>query len=476
MAKIVVLGAGVCGLAAGILLRRDGHEVTVLERDHAPVPASAPDAWDGWTRDGVTQFRQAHFLVSLGRQVLQESLPDVLAGLEAAGGVRFDALDMMPRSIADRAPRDGDDRYWTINARRPTLEQVLARVADVEPGMTVRRGTTVNGLLTCTYDGTPHVAGVRADTGETFDADLVLDAMGRRSPLPRWLEDAGARAMHEEAEDSGFIYYTRFFRARGGATPDFRAPLNTPIGTFSLLTLPSDNGTWSITLYTSAGDRPLKRLRDPASWSALVGACPFHAQWLEGEPLTGILAMGGVLDRYRRMVVDGCPVATGIALVGDAWACTNPSMGRGMSLGLLHARFLPSVIRAHLDDPRDFALAWDDLTEAELAPWYRETVEEDRARLVEIEALRRGAEPDPPTDRTAALRAAMIAAVPHDPDAFRAMLAARNCVARYEELFSDDGLVERMLALAAVSEGPPPLPGPDRDQLIGLLDRAPTAV
>ncbi|MEA2305105.1 MAG: hypothetical protein QOH43_2385, partial [Solirubrobacteraceae bacterium] len=37
MARIVVLGAGVCGLAAGLMLRRDGHTVTVLERDPAPV-------------------------------------------------------------------------------------------------------------------------------------------------------------------------------------------------------------------------------------------------------------------------------------------------------------------------------------------------------------------------------------------------------------------------------------------------------
>ncbi len=83
-----MLGAGVCGLAAGMLLRRDGHEVTVLERDQARVPASPEDAWEGWSRDGVTQFRQAHFLVSLGREVLEDSLPDVLAGLEAAGAVR----------------------------------------------------------------------------------------------------------------------------------------------------------------------------------------------------------------------------------------------------------------------------------------------------------------------------------------------------------------------------------------------------
>ena len=185
--------------------------------------------------------------------------------------------------------------------------------------------------------------------------------------------------------------------------------------------------------------------------------------------------MGGVLDRYGRLIVDGRPVATGIALLGDAYACTNPSMGRGMSLGLLHARLLPAAVRAHLNDPREFAMAWDAVTEGELTPWYRETVEEDRARLREIEALRRGDQPEAPGERIAALRAAMLAAVPYDPDAFRAMLAARNCVARYEELFSDEALVQRMLEIADASD-PPPLPGPGREQLLSLLDRAPAAV
>ena len=142
-------------------------------------------------------------------------------------------------------------------------------------------------------------------------------------------------------EDSGFIYYTRYFRARNGKMPEFRAPPVTPLGTFSLLTLPADNHTWSVTVFTSAGDRPFKRLRARDSWTALVAACPRHAQWLDGEPTTDVVPMGGIVDRYRHFRVDDKPVATGIASVGDAWACTNPSNGRGMTLGLIHSVWLP---------------------------------------------------------------------------------------------------------------------------------------
>ena len=71
MPKIVVLGAGVCGLAAGMLLRRDGHEVTVLERDPEPPPDSIDEAWERWSRDGVSQFRLAHYMTPRGRIVLE---------------------------------------------------------------------------------------------------------------------------------------------------------------------------------------------------------------------------------------------------------------------------------------------------------------------------------------------------------------------------------------------------------------------
>src|SRR5215211_8210809 len=156
--------------------------------------------------------------------------------------------------------------------------------------------------------------------------------MGRRSRLPEWLRAAGAPApMHEEAEDSGFIYYTRFFQ---GTLPQPMAPFLTPLGSFSVLTLPADSGTWSVTVFVAAGDRPLKAVRHEDRWAALLRACPLHAHWLDGEPLGGIEAMGGVLDRYRRLVVDGRPLATGVLPLAEAWACTNPSLGRGIALGL----------------------------------------------------------------------------------------------------------------------------------------------
>jgi flavin-dependent dehydrogenase len=402
--------------------------------------------------------------------LLEEMLPDVAVAIEDAGGLRFDLLSLMPPSISDRTPRDGDERFRTLTARRPVLEHVLARAAHAEPGLEVRHGVLVRELCAHTYNGTPAVSGVRTDDGEELRADLVIDAMGRRSQLTRWLTQSGIGPAIEEAEESGFVYYTRFFRAHGAGMPAFRAAIVTDIGTFSVLTLPADNGTWSVTLFTSAGDQPLKRLRDPDVWTAVLAACPAHRHWLDGEPITGVLPMAGILDRFRRLLVDGRPVATGLVAVGDAMACTNPSGGRGMTLGLLGVRHLRDVIRSQGENLHRLAETWDAVAQAELVPWYRETVEEDRDRFAEIEALRRGTAPAPPNG-LALLRWALLASLFRDPDAFRAALAWRGCITRLEQTFADREFVEHVLEIAGSSD-PPPLPGPNRAQLLSLLGGA----
>jgi 2-polyprenyl-6-methoxyphenol hydroxylase-like FAD-dependent oxidoreductase len=269
-------------------------------------------------------------------------------------------------------------RLVTLSARRSTLEYVLAEAGAAEPGLQVRRSAPVRKLTVRGDAGVPRVAGVRLDSGEEMAADLVMDAMGRGSRLPRWLAAAGVDPIHEEAEDSGFLYYPLLPLSRREPAL-FRAPLLSEIGTFSVLTVPADNGVWSVTLYVSAGDQPLKQMRDAAIWDAVLGACPRHAQWRDGRPMTDVLAMGGIVDRYRRLAGPAGPVVTGVALLGDAWACTNPSLGRGMTLGLMHAALLRDVVRSHLDDPLEFATAWDAVTEREMSPWYRETIAQARA-------------------------------------------------------------------------------------------------
>jgi 2-polyprenyl-6-methoxyphenol hydroxylase-like FAD-dependent oxidoreductase len=309
--------------------------------------------------------------------------------------------------------------------------------------------------------GIPHVTGVRTSTGEELRADLVVDAMSRRSPSPKMLATLGARAPCEQAEDSGFTYYTRYFT--GPSRPAMRGPWLTPLGTISLLTLAGDSDTWSVTVFTSSADAMLKALRTSDCFTRVVRACPLQAHWLDGRPITAVLPMAGVLDRHRRFVVDGAPVVTGLAPVGDAWACTNPSAGRGLSVGIVHAQLLRRTIGAHLDDPAGFARAWDQDTEQFIGPFYQNQIKADRARLAAMTALREGREWAPP----ASIMGRLTAAASRDADAFRALMETVLCLAQPAEVIERPGMRARIEQSGSHSQ--PPAPGPDREQLLQLL-------
>ena len=92
------------------------------------------------------------------------------------------------------------------------------------------------------------------------------------------------------------------------------------------------------------------------------------------------------------------PVATGVLAVGDAWACTNPSVGRGISIGLVHAVALRDTLQRSASVTVRAGARLRRATPATVEPWYRATLDFDRHRLAEIEAQidRRPYETDDP--------------------------------------------------------------------------------
>ncbi|WP_446045571.1 FAD-dependent oxidoreductase [Streptomyces olivaceus] len=469
MVHTLVLGAGPTGLMTAMMLAAEGHQVTVLDRDPSPPNGGSAEIWNGWKRPGVRQFPQPHLLLPGGFCLLAAEFPSVVDRLVGLGGRWFNMMSGAWDVGETGGPQPGDDRFETVAARRPVLEAALLAEAERTPGITVRREARVIWLLTGTVRtaGRPHVTGVLIRGGEQVRADLVVDASGRHSQVAAMLAGIGA-APHEERAEAGFRYYTRYFRSADGTTPH---PTPAPVYHYESVTVgtfPGDSGTWSVTMATSSRDQELRGLGNNDAWQRAMKLYPTQAHWAEGEPITGIRAMGGTESTYRRFVVDGLPVATGIVAVGDAWATVNPQVGTGMTMGFRHAALLRDTLRVvGFDDPVELSMAFNAATEENLSPVWQGFAAWDRHRLTEIDLEMQG-DSYLTDDADWNLRVAMETARWKDPAIVRAISDVAYLQAPPEEALVKPGLMETIIALGA---GAPryPDPGPTRREVLAAL-------
>ena len=383
--------------------------------------------------------------------------------------MRLNPLSGIPESFSGGF-RDGDERFELLSGRRAVVERAVASVAEETPGLDLRRGVAVQGLLTGpeAINGVPHITGVRTSDGEELRADLVIDCSGRRSALPSWLEALGARTPREEVEDSGFIYLARHFRSRDGQLPFALGPLLQSYGSISVLTLPADNATWSVTLIARSGDRALFGLKDVGRWEEVLRSLPTVAHWIDGDPIEDrIITMAKIEDRHRDLRPDGVPVATGVLAVADAWACTNPSVGRGASIGMLHAQTLRDTLRhTGPDRPGELSEAFAVATADTVEPWYQATLAFDRHRLAEMAAEADGVtyEPDDPAYE---MTGALAAASSRDPDVLRGFLDIVGVLDLPGDVMARPGMFEKIIEFGADWRTQEAI-GPNRDQLVAM--------
>src|SRR5262249_38333562 len=287
MARIVIVGAGIVGVGAAMLLAGGGHDVIVLERDPAPAPNGAGDAWDDWERRGGHQVRQPHGMQPRFCQGAETEPPHSARPLETAGAFRRSFLRaLLPVSVTG-GWRPGDERFEWLTGRRPFVEALFAAQAQSTPGIEIRRDVAAAGLVAAATDGSPvpHVIGVETASAEKILGDLVVDMGGRRSTVPSWLAALGAQPTHEELEDCGFMCFGRHFRSSDGCTPALMGPPKIDWGTISSLALPADNGTWCLGIITSAKDKALFGLRRQDRWESVVRSLPLVAHFLDATPI-----------------------------------------------------------------------------------------------------------------------------------------------------------------------------------------------
>jgi hypothetical protein len=209
--------------------------------------------------------------------------------------------------------------------------------------------------------------------------------------------------------------------------------------------------------------------RSYACGSKAVRPLPLVAHWLDGQPIDDrVIAMAGIEDRHRNLMPGGAPVATGVVAVGDAWACSNPTVGKGASIGTLQAAVLRDTIAAAgLDDPWEFACSFHHATAEMIEPWYRDTLAGDRHRLAEIDTLIAGGEYRP-RDPGWEISQAFAAAAPKDPDCLRGFISVAMVLSRAADVMARAGLLDKVNALGADWRDEP-VPAPSRAKLLSIV-------
>lgn len=316
--RVSIVGAGPAGLAAALMLARQGRDVVVFERFEQAGPVGAG------------------FM------------------LQPTGLAVLDALDLTPAVEAMAQPID---HLFGREARRGriVLDVRYDALKRPRPALGVHRAALFDVLFrACVAAGVRFETGremVAADAGRLTDArgaampafDLVIDASGARSRIAAALGAAPRSlawgALWATVPWPGDPFDIRALQQvyRGaskmvgvlpvGARPDRPDRLATFF--WSLPT--ADHGAWR-----DAGLEP---------WKAEV-----RALWPETAGLLETLSDPGqlTLARYGHHTL-ARPVADRLAIIGDAAHSTSPQLGQGVNMGLLDAWALATALSAGAD-------------------------------------------------------------------------------------------------------------------------------
>ena len=380
--KIIIVGGSATGMLAALMLARAGHEVLVLESDRLEPGPDVESAAATAYRKSAPQIVQPHIVMAKCRRLLIEWLPDVYAGLLAAGVAEAELWTQMPPSLTDKTVWPDDDQLTMLMTRRSTFDWVLRRAVLAEHRVTLCCGVRVIGILSASGKP-PHVTGVRTERGN-FASELVVDASGARSQIDVWLKEIGAQPSARWRAECGVAYFSRHYRLREAA--NLPGPRTTrivaPLDEFVVGIWGADNGTMQLAVAPLAIDHRFKTATNAPVLTAVLRAIPAFAAWLDVlDPITDIFTMGAVQNTLRRLVVGGAPVVTGLVALGDSVCTTNPTLGRGLTLALVGSAGLVDTIAKCGDDWSTQALTMDVLVANHIQPFYEDQAAIDSGRL-----------------------------------------------------------------------------------------------
>lgn len=351
----VVLGASMAGLLAARVLTEFYDDVTVVERD---VLTDAPDA-----RRGVPQGRQPHVLLARCAVNAEELFPGLLDELVAAGAHRWNDGDLSRFHVVFAGhllKRTGTmpDPSALINyfASRPFIECHVRRRVRALPKVTV---LDEHDFVDMTATG-GRITGARVyrrsdGVDANLDAQLVVDATGRGSRTPVFLEKLGYGRPGEDELTVRVAYASMPVRIPDGTVREyiFGRPFE-PGRPTSFVMFRCERDTWTVGAGTLGGLQPPSNRTELLDAGA--GLAPAHllAAAHAAEPLAEVGVYHFPANRWRRYdKMSRTP--EGLVVLGDAVCSFNPIYGQGMTIASIESLILRDCLRRGGDDlPRRF--------------------------------------------------------------------------------------------------------------------------
>ncbi len=348
--QVVVVGGGFAGLLAAAALSAYAEDVLVLDRDDLVM---GPRPSEG--REGVPHARHAHVLLAGGAEAVERLLPGFAAELVARGAQSGDpGTDAVLCLGGRRLPRTTTDSQ-VLTGGRILIEDQLRRRVEALPGVRLRGGTSVLGLLVDAERS--RVTGVRIATRDGEEArelraDLVVDASGQASRTPVWLAQQGCPAPRQLERRTAGHRASRQYRlvdARPWDPALGIVQLAGPDETRSGAAVHDGRDVWRVTLADRAAPLP----RDPAGFHDVARGLPRPelAELLDRlEPLdTGCQWRAGALQRRR---YEQLPLPAGLVVLGDAVATLDPGRALGLTVAARQAEALRDCLGEHDDGDR----------------------------------------------------------------------------------------------------------------------------
>lgn len=327
----VVIGGSIAGLAAARVLADYFGRVTIVERDQFAEE-------DVTFRSGTPQARHAHMLLPRGQMILEQQFPGLTDELLRQGAAEMHpAHDVLVFEDGEWIRPPAGPGQISLSCSRPLLENVVRERLRGHSRVTLMEGFEALNLiaepaqrrvrgLRVRPRGAPHEA-------QDLAASVVLDASGRASRAPQWLQAMDFCPPQEWTINAFVGYTTRLYQRPKDFSASWKAlhvRLSPPDHTRGGLILPLEGDRWQVALVGIARDHPPT---DEEGFEAFARSLPtprLYEAISAAEPLTSPYGFRHTANRMRRYDRMPCYLE-GFLVSGDAACTLNPVYALGMT-------------------------------------------------------------------------------------------------------------------------------------------------